>query len=110
MTDDQKERGNEKDDWLDMIPEERDTFDRHLKSPVDELPQTLDVIGEVEGPVFEVGPVCVGSPSAKGEKDQREAENRSLSGRCREPVLRGHCSCITPGGVGIQVYQAGDVR
>ena len=78
VTDDQEKRGKEKNDRLDMIPKKRDTCDRHLEPPVDKLPKSLGVIGEIEGPVFEVRPACAGCPGTNGEEDQCEAENRSL--------------------------------
>ena len=98
VAEEQEERGNQKDDRFDMIPEQRDTFDRHLEPSMDELPEGLDVIGEIEGPVFKVRPAGVGRPGANGEEDQREAENRSFARISREPICRGHGPCLIPGG------------
>ena len=110
MAERQEKRGNEKDDRLNMIPEQRDTFNGHLEPPVDELPEGLDVISEIKRPVLKVRPAGAGRPGANGEEDQCEAENRSSARISREPLCRGHGSCLIPGGAGIQVYQAGDVR
>ena len=71
-----------------------------------QLPEGLDVIGEIERPVLEVRPAGIGNPGANGEEDQGEAENRSFARISRGPLRRGHCSCLIPGEGGIQAYQA----
>src|SRR5450759_1494801 len=63
---------------------------------VDELPEGLDVIGEIERPVFKVRPAGAGSPGANGEETQGEAENRSFARVSPKLRLRGHGSCLYP--------------
>ena len=59
MTKHREKRGEEKDNWFDMIAEQRNTDDRHGKTPVEELPNTLYVISEVERAALKVRPVSV---------------------------------------------------
>src|SRR6266481_6070708 len=72
-----------KNDWLNMISEQRNIFDRNLKAPVNELPNGLDIICEIERPVLKVGPACVRYPSANGEEERRDGDCNCFSGiRC----------------------------
>jgi hypothetical protein len=52
-----------------MIPEERDSLDGQLEPAMDELPEGLDVIREIERAVLKIRPPGIGGPRGSGEKD-----------------------------------------
>src|SRR5437764_9310429 len=60
VTENGEERGKEKDYRLDMVTEQRDIFDRDIETPVNQLPDRLHIIGEVEAPILEIRPAGAG--------------------------------------------------
>ncbi len=59
-----KEWSKKKNDRLYMISEEGNTYYRYLETAVNELPEGLDIVGEIEGSIFKIGPTSVRRPSA----------------------------------------------
>src|SRR6185295_7262787 len=95
MAKNEKERRDQKYDRLNVVAEKRNPLNGDLEPPMDELPESLNVIGEVERSIFEVRPAGVGGPGAEAEKGQREAEDRSFTSR-GERLRRGHYPCPYP--------------
>ena len=69
MTENGEERGKEKNDWLDVVAEQGNVFDRDIETSVNQLPDRLNIIGEVEAPILEIRPARVGGPGPDKEED-----------------------------------------
>src|SRR5438270_12551371 len=69
MTENGEERGKKKNDWLDMVAEQGNVFDRDIETSVNQLPDRLNIIGEVEAPILEVRPARLGGPGPDKEKN-----------------------------------------
>src|SRR5436189_4309939 len=77
MTENDEEWGKEKNDRLDVVAEEGNIFDRDIETPMNQLPDCLDIIGEVKAPILEIGPACVGRPSPNKEgNDGNDCDNK----------------------------------
>jgi len=63
-----KEWSEKKNDRLYVISEQRDIYYRYLKTAVNELPEGLDIVGEIERSIFKIGPTSVRRPSANQEE------------------------------------------
>ena len=63
-----KEWGKKKNDRLYVISEQRNIYYRYLETAVNELPEGLDIVGEIEGSIFKIGPTGVRRPSANQEE------------------------------------------
>jgi hypothetical protein len=59
VTKHREERSEEKDNWFDMIAEQRNADNGHGKTPVQELPNTLRIKSEVERTALKVRPAGV---------------------------------------------------
>ena len=68
MTENGEERSKEKHDRFDVISEERDVFDRDIETSMNQLPDRLHIIGEVEAPILEIRPARTGGPCPDGKK------------------------------------------
>ena len=67
VTENSEERGKEKNDRLDVVTEQGNVFDRDIETPVDQLPDRLNIISEVEAPILEIRPARVGGPGPDKE-------------------------------------------
>jgi hypothetical protein len=50
-----------------MVAQQRNVFDRDIETPVDQLPDRLNIISEVEAPILEIRPARVGGPGPDKE-------------------------------------------
>src|SRR6516164_4017987 len=62
MTENGEERRKEKNDGLHVVAEEGNVFDRDIETSVNQLPDRLNIISEVEAPKLEIRPARVGGP------------------------------------------------
>lgn len=49
-------RRKKKNNRFDVIAKEGDTLDRDVEAAMDQLPDGLDIVSQVEGAVFKIGP------------------------------------------------------
>ena len=95
MTKQREKRRKQQNDGLKVVAEQRNGFDRNLKTPVNELPDRLDIVGQVERPIFKVRPTGVRRPCAYHKKQCRHCRDHDLAGwhhrrrGLREPGRRG---------------------
>src|SRR2546423_6888384 len=68
MTKNCEERCKKKNDRFDVVAQQGDAFNGHIEAPMNELPDGLDIIGQVERAILEVRPASIGGPGA----DQKE--------------------------------------
>src|SRR5207253_8027278 len=81
MTKNEEERSKEKNNRFDVITEQRNVFDRDIETPVNQLPDRLNIIGEVEAPILEIGPARVGSPGPDEEENDGDDGDNNVA-RC----------------------------
>ena len=48
MTKNREERCKKKNDRFDVIAQQGNVFDRYIQTPVNQLPDRLDVVGQIE--------------------------------------------------------------
>ena len=80
VTENGKERGKEKNDRLDMVAEQRNVFDRDIETSVNQLPDRLNIIGEVEAPILEICPARVGGPRPDKEENDGDSCDNNVAG------------------------------
>jgi len=68
MTKNCEERSKKKNDRFDVVAQQRNVFDRYVQTPVNQLPDRLDIVGQIEGPILEIRPASIGRPSADQEE------------------------------------------
>src|SRR5215475_5124214 len=54
MTKNGEERNKEKNDRFDVVAEQGDIFDRDIETSVNQLPDRLNIIGEIKAPILEI--------------------------------------------------------
>ena len=79
MTKNCEERSKKKNDRFDVVAQQRNVFDRYVQTPVNQLPDRLDIVGQIEGPILEIRPASIGRPSADHEEKARERGNDYLA-------------------------------
>ena len=79
MTKNREERCKKKNDRFDVIAQQGNVFDRYVQTPMNQLPDRLDVVGQIEGPILEIRPAGIGRPSADQEEQARERGNDYLA-------------------------------
>jgi hypothetical protein len=77
-----------------MVAQQRDAFYGHFESAVEELPESLHVIGQIECPVLEISPSQPGSCTADSEKENPRGEARALFGVEQTRFSDGHTPCL----------------
>src|ERR1700730_10347922 len=75
MPNEREERSEKENDRFDVVAEQGNVQQRNAGAPVNELPQSLHMISEIECPVFEIGPARVGGPGTN-DKEKGGRENR----------------------------------
>ena len=80
MTENGEERGKEKNDWLDVVAEQGNVFDRDIETSVNQLPDRLNIIGEVEATILEIRPARVGGPDPDKEEDNGSGRDNNIAG------------------------------
>src|SRR5438105_1680977 len=99
MTKNCEERCKKKNDRFNVVAQQGNVFDRHIQPPMNELPDRLDIVGEVERPILEVRPAGIGRPGAEEEEQARERANDYLARLNRLPLSRAHLKirmCLAP--------------
>ena len=91
----EEKRRDQENDRFHMVAKQRDALDRYLEPPVDELPQGVDVIGEIERPIFKIRPTGIRDPGANHKKHNCQAEDRSFA-EGGERLRCGHYPCPYP--------------
>ena len=81
MTENGEERGKEKNDRLDVVAEQGNVFDRDIETSVNQLPDRLNIIGEVEASILEIRPARVGGPGPDKEENDGEGCDNNVA-RC----------------------------
>src|SRR6476646_11223605 len=81
MTENGEERGKEKNDRLDVVAEQGNGFNRDIEASVNQLPDRLNIIGEVEAPILEIRPARVGSPGPDKEGNDGDGRDNNVA-RC----------------------------
>ena len=110
MTKNDEERGKEEKDRLDVVTKEGDVFDRHIQTPVNQLPDRLDIVGQVEGPILETRPASIGRPSADEEEEARERGENYLARLSRLPLRRDHIELPRASSFGWVLFAFGILR
>ena len=64
-----------------MVAQQRNVFDRDIETPVDQLPDRLNIISEVEAPILEIRPARVGSPGPDKEGNDGDGCDNNIA-RC----------------------------
>jgi len=85
-----EERCKKKNDRFDVVAQQRNVFDRHVQPTMNQLPDGLDIIGQVEGPILEIRPASIGRPSADQEEQACERGNDYLARLNCLPLSRDH--------------------
>src|SRR5205823_2279765 len=85
-----EERCKKKNDRFNVVPQEGNIFDRHIQPPMNQLPDRLNIVGQVERPILEIRPASVRRPGADQEKQGRERGNDSLARINCLPLSRDH--------------------
>ena len=62
-----------------MVAQQRNVFDRYVQTPMNQLPDRLDIVGQIEGPILEIRPASIGRPGADHEEQARERGNNYLA-------------------------------
>ncbi len=73
-----------------MVAQEGNVFDRHIQPTMNQLPDRLDIIGQVERPILEIRPAGVGRPGADEEEQGRERGNNYFARLSRLPINCDH--------------------
>src|SRR4030095_3170400 len=81
MTENGEERSKEKNDRLDVVAEQGNGFDRDIETSVNQLPDRLNIIGEVEASILEIRPARVGGPGPDKEENDGEGCDNNVA-RC----------------------------
>jgi hypothetical protein len=68
MTKNCEERSKKKNDRFDVVAQQRNVFDRYVQTPMNQLPDRLDIVGQIEGPILEIRPASIGRPGADQEE------------------------------------------
>jgi hypothetical protein len=68
MTKNCEERSKKKNDRFDVVAQQRNVFDRYVQTPMNQLPDRLDIVGQIEGPILESRPASIGRPGADQEE------------------------------------------
>ena len=79
MLEDGKERQKQQNNGLNVVTQKGHPLYRHLKTPVQQLPQSLDIISEVESAILEICPVRVRRPRTRAEEHKGGSEGRDQS-------------------------------
>src|SRR5689334_2359566 len=81
MTENGEERGKEKNDWFDVVSEQGDVFDRDIETSMNQLPDRLNIIGEVEASILEIRPAGVGGPGPDKEENEGDGCDNNVAPR-----------------------------
>jgi hypothetical protein len=68
MTKNCEERSKKKNDRFDVVAQQRNVFDRYVQTPMNQLPDRLDIVRQVERPILEIRPASIGRPGADQEE------------------------------------------
>src|SRR5207248_10254705 len=110
MTKNCEERSKKKNDRFDMVAQQRNIFDRYVQTPMNQLPDRLDIVGQVEGPVLEIRPAGIGGPGADQEEQARERGNDYLPRLSPSPLSCDHLEIAASIQFGWVIFAFGMVR
>src|SRR5437870_11714709 len=85
-----EERCKKKDDRFDVVAQQGNVFDRHIQPTMNQLPDRLDIVSQVERPILEIRPASIGRPRADEEEQARERGNDYLARLDRLPLSCDH--------------------
>src|SRR6266850_4741525 len=90
MTKNCEERSKKKNDRFDVVAQQRNVFDRYVQTPMNQLPDRLDIVGQIEGPILKIRPASIGRPGADHEEQAREHGNDYLARLSPLPLSCDH--------------------
>src|SRR5438309_665139 len=105
-----EERCKKKNDRFDVVAQQGNVFNRHIQTAVNQLPDRLDIIGQVERPILEIRPAGIGRPGADEEEQGRKRGNDYLTRLNCLPLSCDHLELPRASSFGWFLFAFGIVR